>query len=121
MTAEAVDAALQQARMYLDVDNHQRAREVLAHALSMAPDHPALLIFDAQAAIGLGDYIGAERRLYAALKSAPDNEHAIRLYALALRGQGRFPRLPCSCPLRARRRREHARYIPHPRFRRRLS
>ena len=90
MTAEAVDAALQQARMYLDVDNHQRAREVLAHALSMAPDHPALLIFDAQAAIGLGDYIGAERRLYAALKSAPDNEHAIRLYALALRGQGRW-------------------------------
>ena len=38
MTAEAVDAALQQARMYLDVDNHQRAREVLAHALSMAPE-----------------------------------------------------------------------------------
>lgn len=90
MTADGVDAALQQARVYLDVDNHQRAREVLAHALSMAPDDPALLIFDAQAAVGLGDYIGAERRVYAALKSAPDNEHAIRLYALALRGQGRM-------------------------------
>lgn len=90
MTADAVDAALQQARVYLDVDNHQRAREVLADALAMAPDDPALLIFDAQAAVGLGDYIGAERRLYAALKSVPDNEHAIRLYALALRGQGRL-------------------------------
>ncbi|WP_418003709.1 tetratricopeptide repeat protein [Mycobacterium sp. PDNC021] len=90
MTADAADAALQQARLYLDVDNHQRAREVLAGALSMAPDDPVLLILDAQAAVGLGDHIGAERRLYAALKSVPDNEHAIRLYALALRGQGRL-------------------------------
>jgi Flp pilus assembly protein TadD len=90
VTADGVDAALQQARLYLDVDNHQRAREVLADALSKAPDDPALLTYDAQAAIGLGDYIGAERRIYAALKSTPDNEHAIRLYALALRGQGRL-------------------------------
>jgi len=90
VTAESVEAALQQARLYLDVDNHQRAREVLAAALSTAPDDPVLLTLDAQAAVGLGDYIGAERRLYAALKSTPDDEHALRLYALALRGQGRL-------------------------------
>ena len=66
MTAEAVDAALQQARMYLDVDNHQRAREVLAHALSMAPESSTAsvrraLAIGAASAVHIVDEGGVEK------------------------------------------------------------
>jgi len=88
--ADDIETARHSAWAYLDAGNHRRAREVLGTALALAPDDPVLLVLNAFAALGLRDYIGAERSAWSALKLAPASADGVRAYALALRGQRRL-------------------------------
>lgn len=74
---------------YLETRNYRRAAEVLQSALAEDPDNAALLARYSQAMLGLKDYWRAASAAHAAL-GAPDNEHAMRLYTAALRGQRRL-------------------------------
>lgn len=77
------------AEAYLETRNYQRAAEVLQSALAEDPNNPILLARYGQACLGLKDYRRAASAAHAAL-SAPDNEHAMRVYTAALRGQLRL-------------------------------
>lgn len=57
--------------------------------IAAEPDNARLLVQDAQACLGLKDYVAAEAAAQAALAAAPDNELALRLFTLALHGQNR--------------------------------
>ncbi len=74
---------------YLETRNYRRAAEVLQSALAEDPDNAVLLARYSQAMLGLKDYWRAASAAHAAL-GAPDNEHAMRLYTAALRGQRRL-------------------------------
>lgn len=88
MTASA-DELGDVAAVYLETANYRRAAEVLQSALAQDPNNAVLLARYAQACLGLKDPWRAAHAAYAAL-GAPDNEHAMRLYTLALRGLGRL-------------------------------
>jgi len=53
------------------------------------PDHPDALIGHAQAMLERNDFHGAAMAAHAALARVPGSEHAQRIYAFALNGQGR--------------------------------
>ncbi|AKS35381.1 tetratricopeptide repeat protein [Mycolicibacterium goodii] len=77
------------AQAYFDSGNYTRAEEVLRSALAQDPDNPELLVGYAQARLGLNDHQGAAWAAHSALAKAPNSEHAKRIYAFALSGQGR--------------------------------
>lgn len=60
-------------------------------ALAADPTNVDLLVNYARACLGLRDYGGVAGAAHSALGIAPGNEHVMRLYALALQGQGRLP------------------------------
>ncbi len=81
--------ALRVAEAYFDTANYERAREVLRRSLSQHPNDPALLAQHARAEYLLDNYPGAVWSAYAALSAAPQDEMAMRIYALSLDGVGR--------------------------------
>ena len=82
MTQHVVDA-------YFETGNYQRARDVLRGLLAQAPNDPDLLAQNARAEYLLENYPGAAHSAYAALGFAPENELAMRIYALSLDSLGR--------------------------------
>ncbi len=81
-TSHVVDA-------YFETGNYQRARDVLRGLLAQQPNDPDLLAQHARAEYLLENYPGAAHSAHAALGSAPENELAMRIYALSLDGLGR--------------------------------
>src|ERR1700758_1687323 len=77
------------ADVYLDSGNYERAREVLRGALAEHPNEPGLLAQYARAEFLLENHPAAARAAYAALSAAPEDEMAMRIYALSLDGLGR--------------------------------
>jgi Flp pilus assembly protein TadD len=51
--------------------------------------HGAALVQSAQTSLAMGDYAAAASAAWGALAVAPSDEHVMRLYTLALQGQGR--------------------------------
>ncbi|MCA2240901.1 tetratricopeptide repeat protein [Mycobacterium sp. WUMAC-067] len=84
-----IDEAIRVADAYIDARKYESAREILGRSLSQNPNDPALLASYSRAELALGNYWPAARSAYAALSGAPDNEFAMRLYALSLYGLGR--------------------------------
>lgn len=88
---DPVAEAIVVADAYIESKNYQRAREVLRQVLAEHPSDPGLLAHNARAEYLLGDHAQAASSAYAALSAAPHDELAMRIYALALDGQGRGP------------------------------
>lgn len=87
--ADPVAEAIAIADAYIESKNYQRAREVLRQVLAEHPEDPGLLAHHARAEYLLGDHAQAASVAYAALSAAPHDELAMRIYTLALDGQGR--------------------------------
>ncbi|WP_287041678.1 tetratricopeptide repeat protein [Mycobacterium sp.] len=85
---DPVAEAVAVADAYIESKNYQRARDVLRQVLAEHPNDPVVLAHYAQAELMLGNHAQAAASAYAALSAAPHNEHAMRIYALALDGQG---------------------------------
>jgi Flp pilus assembly protein TadD len=77
------------AEAYFESGNYERAREVLRGLLAEHPNDPGLLAQCAGAEYMLENYPAAARGAYAALSAAPQDEMAMRIYALSLDGLGR--------------------------------
>ncbi|WP_310784740.1 tetratricopeptide repeat protein [Mycobacterium sp. Z3061] len=88
---DPVAEAIVVADAYIESKNYQRARDVLRQVLAEHPNDPGLLAHHARAEYLLGDHAQAASSAYAALSAAPHDELAMRIYALALDGQGRGP------------------------------
>lgn len=88
---DQVAEAIMVADAYIESKNYQRAREVLRQVLAEHPNDPGLLAHNARAEYLLGDHAQAASSAYAALSAAPHDELAMRIYTLALDGQGRGP------------------------------
>lgn len=86
---DSMAEAIAVADAYIESKNYQRAREVLRQSLAEHPNDPGLLAHNARAEYLLGDHTQAAASAYAALSAAPHDELAMRIYALALDGQGR--------------------------------
>lgn len=86
---DPVAEAIVVADAYIESKNYQRARDVLRQVLAENPNDAALLAHHARAEYLLGDHAQAASSAYAALAVAPLDELAMRIYALALDGQGR--------------------------------
>ncbi|MDP7703369.1 MULTISPECIES: tetratricopeptide repeat protein [unclassified Mycobacterium] len=86
---DPVAEAIVVADAYIESKNYQRAREVLRQVLAEHPNDPGLLAHHARAEYLIGDHAQAASSAYAALSAAPHDELAMRIYALALDGQGR--------------------------------
>jgi Tfp pilus assembly protein PilF len=82
-------AAIHIADAYFDSRNYERAREVLRRSLAEHPNDPDLLAQHARAEFLLDNYPAAAWGAYAALSAAPQDEMAMRIYALSLDGLGR--------------------------------
>ncbi|BBZ10135.1 tetratricopeptide repeat protein [Mycobacterium branderi] len=94
MTADAAvggetNEAIHIIRAYIDTRKYERAREIAQRYLSANPNDPDLLAHYAQTELLLKSYASAAQSAYAALSIAPDDELAMRIYALALDGLGR--------------------------------
>jgi tetratricopeptide (TPR) repeat protein len=74
---------------YFETGNYERARDVLRRSLAQNPNDPDLLAQHARAEYLLENYPSAAHSAYAALGVAPENELAMRIYALSLDGLGR--------------------------------
>lgn len=81
--------AIHRAEVYFETGNAERAREVLRGSLSQHPNEPSLLAQHARAEYLLDNHPGAAASAYAALSAAPQDELAMRIYALSLGGLGR--------------------------------
>src|SRR6201993_2305576 len=81
--------AIHVADAYLDSGNYERAREVLRGVLAEHPNDPGLLAQYARAEFLLENQPAAAWAAYAALSAAPQDEMAMRIYALSLDGLGR--------------------------------
>lgn len=81
--------AIAVADAYLSSKNYERGRDVLRQALAEYPHEPDLLAHNARAEYLLGNHVDAAKSAYAALAVKPLDELAMRIYALALDGQGR--------------------------------
>ncbi|MCV7103905.1 tetratricopeptide repeat protein [Mycobacterium palustre] len=84
------DHAVQVAGAYIDSRNYARGRDVLRQALSQHPNDPGLLAHYARAEYLLDNHAAAASSAYAALSVAPQDELAMRIYALSLDGLGRY-------------------------------
>jgi Tfp pilus assembly protein PilF len=82
-------AAIHIANAYFDSGNYERARDVLRRSLAEHPHDPDLLTQHARAELLLDNYPAAAWGAYAALSAAPQDEMAMRIYALSLDGVGR--------------------------------
>jgi Flp pilus assembly protein TadD len=82
--------ALHVAWAYFDTGNYERAREVLRGSLAEHPTDPTLLAQHARAEYLLNNHPSAAWSAYTALSVAPQNELAMRIYALSLDGLGRL-------------------------------
>ena len=85
----SVDDIVHAARLYADSRNYKRARELLGQALAQHPNDPAVLAQNARVEHLLGHHEAAANSAYSALSEDPTNEHAMRIYSLALEGLGR--------------------------------
>jgi tetratricopeptide (TPR) repeat protein len=74
---------------YFETGNYERARKVLRGLLAQKPNDPDLLAQNARAEYLLENYPSAAHSAYAALGVAPENELAMRIYALSLDDLGR--------------------------------
>lgn len=83
-------ADLQRARQLVALDRDAQARELLARFLADDPENPQGLCLMAQACLGVGDKQAAIAAASAACRSAPDDEWAHRLLALALARSNRY-------------------------------
>jgi Flp pilus assembly protein TadD len=81
--------AIHVAGAYFDSGNYERAREVLRRSLAENPNDPALLAQHARAEFLLNNFAAAAWGAHAALSAAPEDEMAMRIYALSLDGLGR--------------------------------
>ncbi|PJE02091.1 tetratricopeptide repeat protein [Mycobacterium sp.] len=86
---DPVAEAVAVADAYIESKNYQRARDVLRQVLAEHPNDSGLLAHHARAEYLLGDHAQAAASAYAALSGAPHDELAMRIYTLALDGQGR--------------------------------
>lgn len=75
---------------YVETGNYERARDVLRHSLSQHPNDPALLSQYARAEYLLDNNASAASSAYAALSALPQDELAMRIYALSVAGLGRL-------------------------------
>ncbi|WP_205876913.1 tetratricopeptide repeat protein [Mycobacterium camsae] len=85
----SVAEAIVVADAYIASKNYSRARDVLRQVLAAHPNDPGLLAHYARAEYLLEDHAQAAASAYAALSAAPHDELAMRIYTLALDGQGR--------------------------------
>jgi Flp pilus assembly protein TadD len=83
-------AAIHTARHYIDIRNYDCARDVLRAVLAEDPDEPGLLTEYARAEICSQNFQSAAYSAYAALRGAPQDALAMRMYASALNGLGRW-------------------------------
>jgi Tfp pilus assembly protein PilF len=88
-STDPVQAAIRVADAYFDSGNYERAREVLRRSLAEHPNESDLLAQHARAEFLLGNHPAAAWGAYAALSAAPQDEMAMRIYALSLDGLGR--------------------------------
>ncbi|WP_205876915.1 tetratricopeptide repeat protein [Mycobacterium camsae] len=86
---DPVAEAIAVANAYIESKNYHRAGEVLRQVLAEHPEDPGLLAHQARIEYLLGDYAQAGSIAYTALSAAPHDELAMRIYTLALDGQGR--------------------------------
>jgi Flp pilus assembly protein TadD len=79
-----IDEVISVADAYIDAGKYESAREVLSRSLTHHPNDPSLLAHHARAELALGNYWHAARSAHAALSGAPEDEFAMRMYALSL-------------------------------------
>jgi Flp pilus assembly protein TadD len=87
--SDRAGGAIHVAGAYFDSGNYERAREVLRGSLAEHPNDPGLLAQHARAEFLLNNFAAAAWGAYAALSAAPQDEMAMRIYALSLDGLGR--------------------------------
>jgi Flp pilus assembly protein TadD len=87
--SDRVGGAIHVAGAYFDSGNYERAREVLRGSLAEHPNDPGLLAQHARAEFLLNNFAAAAWSAYAALSAAPQDEMAMRIYALSHDGLGR--------------------------------
>jgi Flp pilus assembly protein TadD len=87
--SDRVGGAIHVAGAYFDSGNYERAREVLRASLAEHPNDPGLLAQHARAEFLLNNFAAAAWGAYAALSAVPQDEMAMRIYALSLDGLGR--------------------------------
>src|ERR1700748_3015171 len=79
-----IDEVVALADAYVDAGKYESAREILSRSLAQNPNDPTLLANYARAELALGNYWQAGRSAHAARSGTPDDEFAMRLYALSL-------------------------------------
>ncbi|KAA1249030.1 tetratricopeptide repeat protein [Mycobacterium simiae] len=80
---------MQVVEAYFDTGKYEIARESLRCLLSQHPNDPALLTQYSRAEYMLNNHVSAAHSAYAALSAAPQDEFAMRMYALSLEAMGR--------------------------------
>lgn len=83
------DTSLARARLLVETRRWSEARQLVTSLLAAEPDSPVALCLLAQCELGLDNPEAARQAAAAALGTAPDDEWAHRLHALALSRLGR--------------------------------
>ncbi len=86
---EAPELIALRAELYIESGQHGRATEILAEAVSRAPEHPGAWVDLAAGWLAAGDRVRSEECLRIALELAPDHGSARARLAALMAGDGR--------------------------------